>query len=134
VVDANVVYTRTTHEFMLDADVSNFFPGNGAPRVLGDGTLPTNAISLVTADGYSRYRAFTVKWDKRFSKRFQYTASYALSRLNTTNTDGLGQGGGVLINRNNAANYGPTQLDRMQRLTMHCLLEPQEGIRLSLQS
>jgi opacity protein-like surface antigen len=95
VIDVNFIYSRTLHEFMLDADVSNFFPGNGAPRILGDGTLPTNAISLVTADGYSRYRALTVKWDKRFAKRFQYTASYALSRLNTTNSDGLGQGGGV---------------------------------------
>src|SRR5262249_26530596 len=131
-IDANFVYSRTTHEFMLDADVSNFFPGNGAPRVLGDGTLPTNAISLVTADGYSRYRALTVKWDKRFSKHFQYTASYALSRLNTTNGDGLGQGGGVLVNRNVAANYGPAQLDRTHRLTMNGIVELPKGVRLSL--
>jgi hypothetical protein len=134
VIDINGVYQRTTHEFMLDADVSNFFPGNGAPRVLGDGTLPTNAISLVTADGYSRYRAFTVKWDKRFAKRFQYTASYALSRLNTTNTDGLGQGGGVLVNRNVAANYGPGQLDRTQRLTMNGIVELPLGVRVSMLS
>jgi len=134
VLDVNFVYARTTHEFMLDADVSNFFPGNGAPRVLGDGTLPTNAISLVTADGYSRYKALTVKWDKRFAKRFQYTASYALARLNTTNTDGLGQGGGVLVNRNIAANYGPAQLDRTHRLTMNGIVELPAGIRLALLS
>jgi hypothetical protein len=134
VIDVNFVYSRTTHEFMLDADVSNFFPGNGAPRVLGDGALPTNAISLVTADGYSRYRALTAKWDKRFAKRFQYTASYALSRLNTTNTDGLGQGGGVLVNRNVAANYGPAQLDRTQRLTMNGIVELPLGFRVSLLS
>jgi hypothetical protein len=134
VIDVNFVYSRTTHEFMLDADVSNFFPGNGAPRILGDGTLPTNAISLVTADGYSRYRGLMVKWDKRFAKRFQYTASYALSRLNTTNTDGLGQGGGVLVNRNVAANYGPGQLDRTQRLTMNGIVELPLAFRISLLS
>ena len=42
---------------MQDADIANFFPGNGAPRLQGDGTLPTNFIQLVTADGYSRYKA-----------------------------------------------------------------------------
>src|SRR5258707_7430193 len=87
VIDVNFIYSRTLHEFMLDADVSNFFPGNGAPSILCDGTLPTNAIRLVTADGYSRYRALTVKWDKRFAKKIQYTASYARSRLHTTDID-----------------------------------------------
>ena len=134
VIDVNVLYTRTTHEFMRDADLANFFPGNGAPIRLGDGTLPNNAITLVTTDGYSRYKALTAKWDKRFAKHFQYTASYALSRLNTTSTDGLGQGGGVLVNRNVAANYGPAQLDRTNRLTMNGIVELPKGVRLSLLS
>lgn len=134
VIDVNFLYTRDTHEFMRDVDIANFFAGNGSPLRLGDGTLPTNAISLVTSDGYSRYRALTAKWDKRFSKHFQYTASYALSRLNTTNTDGLGQGGGVLVNRNIQANYGPAQLDRTQRLTMNGIVELPLGVRLSMLS
>src|SRR5215471_3108107 len=134
VLDVNLIYTRTTHEFMQENDIANFFPGNGPPRVMGDGTLPTNFIQLVTADGYSRYRALTLKWDKRFAKRFQYMASYALSRLNTTNTDGLGQGGGVLVNRNATANYGPGQLDRTHRLTMNGIVEIPGGVRVSLLS
>ena len=134
VLDVNLIYTRSIHEFMQDADIANFFPGNGPPRVMGDGTLPTNFIQLVTADGYSRYRALTLKWDKPFAKRFQYMASYALSRLNTTNTDGLGQGGGVLVNRNVAANYGPGQLDRTHRLTMNGIVEIPGGVRVSLLS
>jgi hypothetical protein len=134
VIDVNYIYTRTTHEFMRDTDIANFFPGNGAPIRLGDGTLPSNAITAFISDGYSRYKAFTAKWDKRFSKRFQYTASYALSRLNTTSTDGLGQGGGVLVNRNVAANYGPAQLDRTHRLTMNGIVELPWGIRASLLS
>ena len=105
-----------------------------APGVLGDGTLPSNFILLVTADGYSRYRALTIKYDKRFGGHFQYTASYALSRLNTTNTDGLGKGAGVLVNRNNAANYGPGQLDRSQRLVMNGIVELPWGIRASMLS
>ena len=134
VIDVNFLYSRDTHEFMRDVDIANFFAGNGPPRIQGDGTLPSNAISLVTSDGYSRYRALTAKWDKRFSKHFQYTASYALSRLNTTNTDGLGQGGGVLVNRNIQANYGPAQLDRTQRLTMNGIVELPKGVRVSMLS
>src|SRR5262249_47180209 len=57
-----------------------------------------------------------------------------LSRLNTTSTDGLGQGGGVLVNRNVAANYGPAQLDRTHRLTMNGIVELPYGIRASLLS
>jgi hypothetical protein len=34
--------------------------------ILGDGRAPTNAITVVTSDGFSRYRALTVKLDKRF--------------------------------------------------------------------
>jgi hypothetical protein len=134
VLDVNFLYSRTTHEFMQDVDISNFYPGNGPVRTLGDGTLPTNLISLVTADGYSRYKALTVKWDKRFARRFQYTASYALSRLDTTNSDGLGQGAIPLVNRNVAANYGPAQLDRRQRLTMNGVVELPAGFRASLLS
>jgi len=134
VIDVNYIYTRSTHEFMRDSDIANFFPGNGAPIRLGDGTFPTNAITAFTTDGYSRYKALTVRWDKRFSKRFQYTASYALSRLNTTSTDGLGQGAGVLVNRNVAANFGPAQLDRTNRLTMNGIVELPMGVRVSLLS
>src|SRR5205823_13232970 len=54
--------------------------------------------------------------------------------LKTTNTDGLGQGGGVLVNRNNAANYGPAQLDRTHRLTMNGIAELPWGFRVSLLS
>src|SRR5436190_19324439 len=36
VIDTNFIYSRTVHEFMLDADIANFFPGNGAARLQGD--------------------------------------------------------------------------------------------------
>ena len=42
---SNFIYSRTEHEFMRDLDAANFFPGNGAPIVLGDGRPPTNTIT-----------------------------------------------------------------------------------------
>ncbi len=131
IVDANYIYSRTEHEFMRDFDGANFFPGNGAPIILGDGRAPTNAITIVTSDGYSRYSAMTLRVDKRMSHHFQLSAGYALSKLETTTADGLGLGGGTLVNRNVAANFGTAPLDRRHRLTFNGILELPKGFRLS---
>ncbi|MGH9838519.1 MAG: TonB-dependent receptor [Blastocatellia bacterium] len=132
VLDANFIYSRTVHEFMRDLDAANFFPGNGAPIILGDGRAPTNAITVITTDGFSRYRALTLKLDKRFASRYQFTASYALSRLETSTADGLGLGGGTQINRNPKANFGVGPLDRTHRLTLNGIVELPKGFRLSM--
>jgi hypothetical protein len=132
VLEANFIYSRTVHEFMRDVDTANFFPGNGAPIILGDGRAPTAGITLVTSDGFSRYRAFTLKVDKRFAQRYQLTGSYALSRLETSTADGLGLGGGALVNRNAQANFGIGPLDRTHRLTLNGIVELPKGFRLSM--
>lgn len=135
VVDVNFVYSRTVHEFTRDLDAANLFPGNGAPIVLGDGAPPSRPITVINSDGFSRYRALTVRVDKRFSRRYQFTASYALSRLETTTPDGLGLGGGaagILVNRNVKANFGPGALDRTHRFTFNGIVELPYGFRLSL--
>jgi hypothetical protein len=87
---------------------------------------------LISSDGFSRYRAFTLKLDKRFSKNFQYTASYALSRTEGTAPDSLGIGNTPLVNRNVKANFGPTALDRTHRLVMNGIVNLPWGFRASL--
>src|SRR5262249_34821313 len=37
VLDVNLIYSRTVHEFMRDTDAANSFPGSGGPIILGDG-------------------------------------------------------------------------------------------------
>ena len=130
-IDANFIYSRTEHEFMRDLDAANFFPGNGAPIVLGDGRAPTNTITNITSNGYSRYKALTVKLDKRLSHHYQFGVSYALSKLETTTADGLGLGGGTLVNRDVQANFGTAPLDRRHRLTLNGIVELPMGFRLS---
>jgi hypothetical protein len=132
VVDVNFIYSRSVHDFTRDIDGANIFPGNGTPITLGDGTKPTKQITVVNSDGYSRYRALTVRVDKRFSRHFQYTASYALSRFETTVADGLGLGAGALVNRNVKANFGPGSLDRTQRLVLNGVANLPAGFRASL--
>jgi hypothetical protein len=132
VVDVNFLYSRGVKEFMRDIDAANIFPGNGAKIRLGDGTLPTKQITVITSDGFSRYRALTVKLDKRFSNRLQYTVSYALSRTEATAPDGLGLSGTPLVNRNIKANFGPSALDRTHRLVANAIVDLPWGIRGSL--
>ncbi|MCU1261199.1 MAG: Oar protein [Bryobacterales bacterium] len=138
VIDTNLLYSRGVHEFMRDVDAANIFPGNGKPILLGGGVVPTKQITLITSDGFSRYRAFTVKLDKRFSKQFQYTVSYALSRVEATTNDGLGlssgtsTAGGTLVNRNVKANFGPASLDRTHRLVANAIVNLPWGFRASL--
>jgi carboxypeptidase family protein len=132
VLDVNLIYSRTEHEFMRDLDAANFFPGNGSPIILGDGRPPTSAITTITSDGYSRYKALTARLDKRFSGRYQLTAAYALSKLETSTADGLGLGGGTLVNRNVQANFGAGPLDRRHRFTLSGIAELPKGFRLSM--
>ncbi|HYM11099.1 MAG TPA: carboxypeptidase regulatory-like domain-containing protein [Bryobacterales bacterium] len=135
VLDVNFLYSRTVHEVERDIDGSNLFPGNGAPITLGDGSAPDRTIAIVRSDGFSRYRALTARWDKRFSQHYQFTASYALARLETTVPDGLGLGGGSngpIINRNMKANFGPGALDRTHRVSFSGIAELPRGFRLSL--
>jgi hypothetical protein len=137
-IDVNFLYSRGIHEMMRDADAANIYPGNGNPIILGGGVTPTKAITLITSNGFSRYRAFTARLDKRFAKNFQYTVSYALSRTEGTTNDGLGlsstspTGGGTLVNRNVKANFGPTSLDRTHRLVANGIVNLPWGFRASL--
>lgn len=131
ILDVNFIYSRTVHEFMRDGDGGNFFIGNGPTITLGDGKPASQPITILTSDGFSRYRALMARWDKRFSNRFQFTVSYALSRLETTSTDGLGLGNGTLVNRNVQANYGPGALDRTHRFTFNGIVDLPYGFRIS---
>jgi hypothetical protein len=131
-VDANFIYSRSVHDFTRDIDGANIFPGNGAPIILGDGTRPTKQITIINSDGFSRYRALTIRVHKRFSRQFQYTASYALARFETTVPDGLGLGAGALVNRNVKANFGPGALDRTHRLSLNGMVNLRHGLRVAL--
>ena len=134
VLDVNFLYSRSVHDLERDVDASNLFIGNGPPITLGDGSAPDRQITVVKSDGFSRYRALTAKWDKRFSRHYQFTASYALARLETTIPDGLGLGGGALVNRNVKANFGPGSLDRTHRISFSGIAELPHGFRFSLLS
>src|SRR5260370_9440237 len=69
---------------------------------------------------------------KRSPRHFQYTASYALSRFQTTVADGLGLGGGALGNRNVKGNFGTGGADRTQGLVLNGVANLPAGFGASL--
>lgn len=92
-VSADFVLRRRLHTlFQNDYNLFNRAPQLGGPvipRCVGaQATDPRVAcsngpISVIQSGGREEYRALLVKLDKRFTKRYQFTASYALQDRNT---------------------------------------------------
>ncbi|MBY0504881.1 MAG: carboxypeptidase regulatory-like domain-containing protein [Bryobacteraceae bacterium] len=87
VVTADFVYRHGFREDLGALDYNRFFrlAGPVIPRCTGTqaadprANCSTGSIGIRTSAGRSVYRALLVKVDKRFSKRFQFLASYSLA-------------------------------------------------------
>lgn len=87
VVNADFVYRHGFREDLGALDYNRFFRIQGPviPRCVGAqaadprANCSTGSIGIRTSAGRSVYRALLVKVDKRFSKRYQFMASYALA-------------------------------------------------------
>lgn len=87
VVHADFVYRHSFREDLGSLDYNRFFRVQGPviPRCTGNqaadplANCSTGPIAFRTPAGRSVYRALLVKVDKRFSKRYQFMASYALT-------------------------------------------------------
>jgi hypothetical protein len=108
VVHADFVYRHSFREDLGSLDYNRFFRVQGPviPRCTGNqasdpmANCSTGPIAFRTPAGRSVYRALLVKVDKRFSKRYQFMASYAL-----TGSRGMN---GVTNLDNWFENWGPT--------------------------
>lgn len=108
VLHADFVYRHGFREDLGALDYNRFFRLQGPviPRCTGTqaaqplANCSTGPIGIRTPAGRSVYRALLVKVDKRFSKRFQFMASYALAAARGMN--------GVTNLDNWFENWGPT--------------------------
>jgi hypothetical protein len=130
-LQADLNYRKGLHEVLpYDINKSTVVDRFGNPMPLlpidqwGDGGAPT-ALPYVDSSAFSVYRALLVRVDKRFSDDWQFTASYALSRINSFFNDTLGLGSsdayGLIDLNNLRANYGPSALDRTHRFVFSAL-------------
>ncbi|HYJ91510.1 MAG TPA: hypothetical protein VEV84_09395, partial [Pyrinomonadaceae bacterium] len=114
-VDYN--YRKGIHEVVLyDINQASSVAG---PR-LSDFPVP---VPFVDSSGFSTYSGLLARLDRRFKNGFQLTASYALSRFKAFNADSLGLGGGPTDLNNLRADFGPTGLDRTNRLVVSAIWE-----------
>jgi len=126
-VSADFVLRKQVHQ-LFQADYNDFkrvaaLGGPVIPKCVGAAAINPAAqcsngpIGVVQSGGRNDYRALLVKVDKRFSSRFQFTVSYALSSLTgfytTSNPDG-----GPLDLTNYFAFHGPLDNDSRHRLTV----------------
>jgi hypothetical protein len=134
-VAADFVHRKRVHTlFQNDANLFNRSVARGGPvlrRCVGaaEQTNPAiqcsnGPISVIQSAGRDNYTALLVKADKRFSNRYQFTASYALSRLN-----GFFTGEDIT---DPFRFYGPLGADAPHRFTFSGVVDLPWGIQTSL--
>ena len=117
-VGADLIYARTRNlERVRDANLAlaGLTP-DGRPRYSTSPRPNTNfgAIQTFTSDGDGEYKGLLVSLKKRFSKGFQFSASYAYgdSRDNQSNERSVSIGSNSPEDTNNLnADYGPSDFD-----------------------
>lgn len=117
-LQADFNYRKGVHEvFSYDANFSSALDRNGnSLRVLDD---YEGGVPYADSSGFSAYKALLVRVDRRFSQGFQFTGSYALSRLETFGGEGLGLGAAIFNPFDfKAQDFGPGALDRKHRLVL----------------
>ncbi|MCI0487299.1 MAG: TonB-dependent receptor [Blastocatellia bacterium] len=134
-VSADFVMRNRLHTLSgnLDYNLFNRAPDLGGPvipRCVGaqasdpSALCSTGPISILSTNGREQYKALLVKLDKRFSNRYQFTASYALSTLKSHHT------GENLTNY--FGNFGYDGADARHRFTFSGVLDLPWGFQTSL--
>jgi hypothetical protein len=133
-VSADFVLRKQVHQlFQSDYDLFNRAAALGGPvipKCVGAAAInpvaqcSNGAITVTQSGGRSQYKALLVKVDKRFSNRYQFTASYALSSLT-----------GFFTTENETnwfANHGNLDADARHRLTFSAVVDLPKGFQASL--
>ncbi|HYJ45443.1 MAG TPA: carboxypeptidase regulatory-like domain-containing protein [Pyrinomonadaceae bacterium] len=116
-VQGDFNYRKGVHE-VITYDVNHFFDATSGPR-----TAFPNSVPYADSSGFSTYKAMLLRVDRRFSKGFQMTASYALSRFKAFGGDTLGLGATVTDLNNIRKEFGPAGLDRTHRFVVSAIYD-----------
>jgi len=124
-LSADGEFKQSVHEiFSADYNHNNQVGGNVDPRL--------GAVSFYQSGGTAQYKALLVRAEKRYAKRYQFMASYALSSFVGLNGSGLFLGSGVINNDNWKASFGPQGADRRHRLVVALTYDAPWGLQFSL--
>jgi hypothetical protein len=122
VLRADYLHNFGTH-FIIGRTIGSVFnPVVGGPDAI------TNLESSVS----TKYDGLLLSVEKRFSKRYQFRASYTLSKaFNFANDDQIPFSNGPLNPNNLRLEYGPTPNDQRHRFTFSGIWELPKGFQIS---
>ena len=131
VVAADYVYRRFVHQNMGDIDLNRWGSIAGPVisacqglEVLDETAMCSSGpITALVSGGLATYQGLLVKLEKRWSGRYQFRASYALSNNRGFN--------GIVDNSDWFASYGPRDFDRRHVFTFSGMADLPWGLRLS---
>jgi hypothetical protein len=112
-------FRKGVHEvFTYDANFANSAAG---PKLANF----SNPVPVAQSGAFSTYSGLLTRVDRRFSKGFQFTASYTLSRFKAFGGDTLGLGATTTDLNNFRKEFGPSGLDRTHRFVLSGLYDTQ---------
>ena len=132
------VQQELSRDFVLRAD---YLRNVGTHFIIGRiiGTVPFNPVVAgpelvknLESSVRTKYDGLLVSLEKRFSKRYQFRASYTLSRsFNFANDDQIPFSNGPIDSSNLQLEYGPTPNDQRHRFSFSGVFQLPQGIRVS---
>ncbi len=123
VVTADYIGTRGRH-FQRQVEV-NRLPGGGHVNPAFDSVIETQTIANTQFDG------LLATLNKRFTKRFQFLASYTLSRSLNEDNDLLGFISASSDPRNHGLDFGPSPNDSRHRLVFSGVFDLPFGVEFA---
>jgi hypothetical protein len=122
VVRADYLHNFGTH-FIIGRTIGSVFN-----PVVGGPDLVKNLESSVN----TKYDGLLLSFEKRYSKHYQFRASYTLSRsFNYANDDQIPFSNGPINSNNLRLEYGPTPNDQRHRFTFAGVLDMPYGVQLA---
>lgn len=126
------------HDFVVRAD---YLRNVGTHFIIGRivGTVPLNPVvggpdlvKNLESSVRTKYDGLLLSLEKRFSSRYQFRASYTLSRtFNFANDDQIPFSNGPIDSSNLQLEYGPTPNDQRHRFTFSGVFQLPKGFRVS---
>jgi hypothetical protein len=125
-------------DFVLRAD---YLRNQGTHFIIGRiiGTVPLNPVvggpdlvKNLESSVRTKYDGLLLSFEKRFSNRYQFRASYTLSRANNfANDDQIPFSNGPIDSSNLGLEYGPTPNDQRHRFSFSGVFQLPKGFRVS---
>jgi outer membrane receptor protein involved in Fe transport len=109
---------------------SRMLLGRSPGSVFNPMTRTFDRVVNLEASGKTKYDALTVRLEKRLAQRWQFFASYTLSKsFNYTNSDQLPFFTGIIDSNNPHLEYGPSPFDQRHRFSLSGEYEFGSGLR-----